>query len=353
MNKQELYDFTYYHGTSCGGFYALLCERNKILNKDFPQIKTKGTRVKTIVKVKKADDGVKVIKKKNEIITKKVIRLKPKATKKTVKPKVKATKKVVKPEVKVIKKKNEIITKRVIVRKPAAKKVKIHTKNNFNSVVDFFKKSQMDFAKDISRSGRCYIVKDKNDTEYTIRYNLTYDNMLQEIKHSSIEDFLNTYNDLSNAKKRELKLAKRKAKEEEKIKKIELKLQKKKDRQLKKVAKVASKKEKEKDLTKIQKIAELQKRRTDIILDIMHFSTKRGSDKHQKLREEHKTILSTLEELGVSVNNNHVGAIDEETISAAKERAKEKKREKKILKEKAKTMSGILVKAKEKAAKKK
>lgn len=303
-NKQELNSFVYDFGKSCGGFYSLLCERNKIIKKDFPKIV--NTKVKRKMKKSKTKEKVTVIKKKNEIITKKVI-----------------------------------------IKKPASKKVIIHKKNNFNDVVDFFKKHKMIITKDDSRSGRCYIITDKEKNEYNIRYNLTYDVMLQEIKDiDNIYHFLDTYNSISNEKKKELKLLKKQAREQAKLDKIKAKEEKRIAREKKKLVKAACKKEKEKDLTKTQKINELQKRRTDIILNIMHYTTVRGSDKHKKLRNELTEVLNELESLGVATNGKNIGAIDENTIKEAKERAKQKRKEKKELKEKAKNISGILVKDK-------
>lgn len=79
------------------------------------------------------------------------------------------------------------------------------------------------------------------------------------------------------------------------------------------------------------RIDEINTRITDITLEIMHYTTKRGSDKHMKLREEMKALHEERRNLGFEKIAN--GALTKEEMDLAKKRGQEKRKERKAQRE--------------------
>lgn len=79
------------------------------------------------------------------------------------------------------------------------------------------------------------------------------------------------------------------------------------------------------------RIDQINSRITDITLEIMHYKTVRGSDKHMKLREELRSLHEERRNLGFEKDSQH--AINKEDMEEARKRGMEKKKERKAKRE--------------------
>lgn len=79
------------------------------------------------------------------------------------------------------------------------------------------------------------------------------------------------------------------------------------------------------------RIDEINTRITDITLEIMHYTTKRGSDKHKKLRDEMKALHEERRNLGFERDSQ--AHANKEDMEEARKRGIEKRKERKAMRE--------------------
>jgi len=165
---------------------------------------------------------------------------------------------------------------------------------------------------------RKFIVTDKDGNERYFGYKSTMGDLYNEVEKIGVEKFLDKY-EITDI---EPKKGTQKEKKEKKEKKETVKV----------------KKEKKKSNAKL--IEKLEEEKTDIVLKIMNFKTKRGSEEHMKLRERLHEIRDEIIQLGGE--NSWEEQMKKMTIDEMIKAEKEGKEKKKKAKErKTKIRKGV------------